>query len=109
MTNDRDDLDAFFEDARGKGAAPDDAFLARLHSDADAALPAPKVIRFPEGPRVSKVWAGGGLLAAGVAGLAIGFGAPDVLNGLLMSDNRMIELADLLPSANPALVFGDVQ
>lgn len=109
MTRNRNELDDFFDDARRNGAVPDDSFLARLQSDADAALPATNVVRFRGGPEASRVWAGGGLLAAGVAGLAIGFGAPDVLNNLLASDSDMIELAELLPAANPALLFGDLQ
>lgn len=106
MTERDEALEPFFAAGRSDGGLPDD-FLARLEADAAAALPAPVVVPF-RARVMPQLWTGGGLLAAGVAGVAIGFFAPETLNGLV-EGGEVYDLAEFLPGANPAAVFGELE
>ena len=106
MTERDDALEPYFAAARGaKSLEPD--FMARLEADALAATPGERVVTLPQ--RAQRLWAGGGLLAAGVAGLAIGLGLTDTLNGFVLDDGAAFELAEFLPMADPASFYGAIE
>lgn len=103
MSERDEELEPFFAAGRGTGALSED-FLAQLEADAAVQMPS-NVVAFR--PRVApRLWTGGGLLAAGVAGLAIGLGVPDTLNTLFLDGGASYELAEFLPVANPANLYG---
>jgi hypothetical protein len=83
-------MDALFAAARG-AERPGDDLVARVLADAAAvqAEAAPKPVTPPRGGRLSGLlsalggWPGlSGVTAAGIAGLALGFWAPDVVDSL---------------------------
>ena len=100
MTHDRDDeaLDALFAAART--AAPQDAFLNRLHADADAAIrPRPGPARASAGTSPGwfiRLLPASGLAMATLTGVWIGVAVPET--GIFTAENDL-DIAAFLPGA----------
>ena len=98
MTTD-ETLQAFFDAGRG-GPAPSERLYARILSDAGAALPQPVPAAVPA-PRPG-LWttlvaafgwpALAGMATAAMAGLWLGFAAPDTVDGIGQADWAMGEM-----------------
>ena len=93
-------LDAFFDAGRG-GPAPSGGLYARILADAAAALPQPVTTPQPR-PGLWAVlvaalgWpAMAGMATAAVAGLWLGFAAPDTVDGIAQNDWA---LGEMMPS-----------
>lgn len=99
-------LDALFAAAKNTSQAPSPDFLARLASDADAAMPkadtplptpAPSLLTSLKG-----VFAASGLTGAAALGVWIGFVMPETLNtlfdGIALDDT--VSLSAFLPGAD---------
>ena len=107
MTDDRKDdgLEAFFAAARSRDDRPSGALLARVLSDAEAARPRrgglAGVLRAIGG------WpSAAGLAAASVAGIAIGFTAPQTFAVFDTAPSEAIyDLTDLVPGYGTPLAF----
>jgi hypothetical protein len=112
-------LDAFFDAARAESPIPSEGLLARIMADAEAQAAAhERPARAPQRARPGLIAAvvgvlGGwpalaGMVTATVAGVWLGFAAPDQLNtlagGLLLSDDSALvtsyELEDIVPGAS---------
>ncbi|MCU0906303.1 MAG: dihydroorotate dehydrogenase [Rhodobacteraceae bacterium] len=83
------DLEAAFAALRAAPPAPSADLVARVLADADRVSARPRVFRKAPTRGLAGLWAalggwagGAGLATATLAGLAIGFGAPDVLSGV---------------------------
>ncbi|PRX35086.1 hypothetical protein SAMN05216257_102439 [Meinhardsimonia xiamenensis] len=88
------ELELFFEAARSQAPEPPSRLMARILADAEGALAAPAAARAtrrrPSLPAlVGRVLGGwpalAGLSAAAVAGLAIGLGAPETVEGVAVA------------------------
>jgi hypothetical protein len=109
-------LEALFEAARAEAPVPSEALLARIMADADAEAglrdrPAPVPARRNRGLIAVVIGALGGwpavagMATATVAGIWVGFAAPDQLNtlagGLLLSDDSAFatsyDIEDIVP------------
>lgn len=115
MAHDRDDLDMFFDAAKG-AEHPSADLVARVLAGADqvqrsGALKAPE----PAAPwrwlAVLGGWQGvGGLVAAGCAGLAIGLASPAAIDTVLggqLSDLGFVESEDLIPGLEAMLAWDE--
>ena len=110
----RDDdtaLDALFDAGRKAGPKPDDAFMARLAADAEAALPRPA--RASQVPlRRGAGWLTGlftasGLSGAALVGLWIGFAMPDAFDTWTLSADNSVALSTFLPGADLGDAFDE--
>lgn len=106
MDSDKDEaaLEALFDAGRARPARPSADFLARLHADADDALPQP-VRRAPARPplmsRLGGLFAASGLSGAAALGVWIGFAMPETLNlDLFVSTTEDVGLYAFLPGAD---------
>ncbi len=113
MQNDLDDLDALFAEARDE-AKPSPTLSARVLADADRVLRESEYMAAPEpsGGLFSWMtaiggWRGaGGLIAATVAGVMIGFSAPEAIDEVLggqLSFLGLVESSTLLPGLDDLL------
>lgn len=103
-------LEALFDVAKNKPATPSADFMARLASDADAAMPkpAPPSLTPTQGPslwaNLSGLFAASGLTGAAALGVWIGFVMPETLNtfvdGYALDDT--VSLSAFLPGADLA-------
>lgn len=116
MTNPNDDmLEDILAQARGLTAAPSDALMARVLTDADAMQPAPTAVSVPQRglwPRLMEVIGGwpavSGLAAATIAGIWVGVAPPSSVQDLaatlagdevsisLFATDLMFEAGDLI-------------
>lgn len=112
-----DDLDVLFAEARR--VAPNDDLVARVLADADkvraeaAAPPARQRGLFAHPPRWIEAlggWGGfGGVTAAGLVGLALGFWSPDMVNVISGGQLGSFSAGGLSPDlVELALESGDV-
>lgn len=108
MTEDRKTdelLEGFFDSARREANAPDAAFMARLSTDMQAALPHRTPVRAASPglfQRFASILAASGLAGATALGVWIGFVMPETLNGFL-SDATLSDTYDIgafLPAAD---------
>ncbi|WP_377507466.1 hypothetical protein [Octadecabacter sp. R77987] len=101
--NDDKMLDDLFAQARGRDVVPSDALMARISADATALAPSAPRLATPRGGFFATLvgalggWAAiGGLAAATVAGLWLGFAPPQRLDNLA---------SDLLGTSDVAVPF----
>lgn len=113
--NGLNDLDDLFAEARGQGAQPSAALLARVMADADALQPQARSAPRPSARRgfwagLGAVFAGGGMMAglgtaAAVAGLFLGFVQPAPVAALTdaLGVTTLETAYDFLPGIDPLI------
>lgn len=108
MDNDRDEdpvLNALFDAGRSLPPEPSAAFLARLASDADTAVPQPVARRMPGREphvfeRFAALFAASGLTSAAAVGLWIGFVSPEVIIPASPLAEEVTALSAFLPGSD---------
>lgn len=111
-TNDDPALEAMFDAAARHAPAPEPAFLARLHADAEQAMPVPAKTAAAPAPqnrrlveRLQGYFALSGLTGAAAIGVWIGFVAPDLLTATTdFTSDDPLSLSVFLPGADLSLL-----